>query len=165
MCELKFDREFGWGLLALVCLVEVTGIERFRLEADRVVDFFVAYDREGFKEKINLSAGDQHRCMDRQIVDCAFGYVSLVEAMDRYVKLTGRKEVRTWLDALLRSLKHHGWEKIDAGEWGSPNHMTHILAIGYERTGDEDFLRQGNVYLDAAFGPFGASPASSVLPC
>ena len=36
---MKFDREFGWGMLTLVCLVEFTGIERFRKECDRIADF------------------------------------------------------------------------------------------------------------------------------
>lgn len=154
VCTLKFDREFGWGFLALVCLVEVTGIERFRKEADRIVDFLIAYDREGFAEKINLSAGDASKCMDRQIVECAFGYVGMIEAMDRYINASGRKDAEDWFCELLLSLKHHGWDKIDEGQWGAPNHMTHILAIGYERTGDEDFLQQCKVYLDAVFGPF-----------
>ena len=158
VCKLKFDREFGWGLLALVCLVEHTGIERFRTETDRIVDYLVGYDREAFAEAINLSAGDARRCMDRQIVDCAFGYVSMIEAIDRYLKLFNRASVKEWFGSLLLSLKRHGWDKIDEGEYSSVTHIMHILAIGYEQTGDEDFLLQGEVYLDATFGPFGSPP-------
>lgn len=154
--HLKFDREAGWGLLLLTCLVEVTGESRFLAECDRLMDFFMAYDREGDKGRINLSAGDAEKCFDRQVVDCAFGYISLVEGVDRYQKLTGRADVHAWLTAFLISLKTHAWARVDDGQPGGQ--LMHMMAIGYERTGDRDFLDVAMVGIDALFGPFANRP-------
>jgi hypothetical protein len=57
---------------------------------------------------------------------------------------------------LLRDLKAAFWEKIGEGELVSARSMIGlVMAIGYERTDDVDFLRAGRVvlesYLDAAF--------------
>jgi hypothetical protein len=147
----KFDREIGWGLLALVCLVEA-GLERFRPECDKIAGFLQNYDRAGFKGAVKLSRGREGRPLERQMVDNGFGYAAMVEAMDRYQRITGAPDTAAWLDKLLGQLHREMWNAIDEGEVPSLHDMTtHMLAIGYERTGDPAFIRSGLVMLDAFF--------------
>ena len=150
---LKFDRELGWGLLLLACLVEVTGEKRFLAECTRLVDFLVTYDRKRHTGQINLSAGDARKCFDRQVIDCAFGYGALVEAVDRYQKLTQRRDVHDWLCAFLNDLKQFAWERVEEG--GGLGLAMLMMAIGFERTGDPDFLDVAMTGIDALFGPLG----------
>jgi len=147
----KFAREIGWGLRALVCLVEA-GFDQYRAECDHAADFIMAYDRAAFTGAVNLSAGREGRPLVRQMIDNAFGYVSIVEAMDRHQKVSGRADIAAWLRTLLMELKEASWDAIREAETPTPFHMVpHIMAIGYERTGDRDFLRVGMVVLEAFF--------------
>jgi hypothetical protein len=146
---LEFTREEGWGLLSLVCLVEATGEARFLKEADRIADFLIGFDRASFGGKVKLSAGREGVSLERQMVDNGFGYASMVEAMDRYQKLTKRKDAAAWLEALLRQLREAARDAIGEGRVPSPAHMvTHMMAIGHERTGEKAFLDVGLVILE-----------------
>ena len=151
----KFDREIGWALLALVSLIDA-GFTQFEKEADDIVEFLLSYDRKAFSGKINLSAGCAGRSMERQIIDCSFGYASMIEALDRYQRMTERQDLAKWLDELLFELKDAVWEKIEDVELPFARRMSGlIMAIGFERTGDEDFLIAGEMilqyYLEPAF--------------
>ncbi|MFW6457512.1 MAG: hypothetical protein ACOC0A_04380, partial [Planctomycetota bacterium] len=94
--------------------------------------------------------------LERQMIDNGFGYSSMVEALDRYEKLVDDEEMRTWFIDLLYDLKDAFWEKISDGERVSIRSMVGlVMTIGYERTGDEDFLVAGRLilecYLDSSF--------------
>lgn len=158
----KFDREIGWALLSLTCLVEA-GFEQFREEADALTLFIRSYDRQVFNGAVNLSAGRAGRSLERQMIDCGFGYASMVEAMDRYQRITGDPETSRWLEELLEALKNEVWAAIEDAEIPTARNMIGLMmAIGYERTGNEDFLLAGELtvehYLDPACAgdePFG----------
>jgi hypothetical protein len=153
----SFDREFGWGLLSLVCLVEATGLDRFRKASDEAADFLQAFDRAAYTGAVNLSSGNASHSLERQMIEGAFGYASLVEGMDRYQNITGREDTQEWLRALLLQLLDATWEKIDEGS--IPGGLVlHILAIGYERTEHPDFLTAALVSLEHSdrSGGFGA---------
>ena len=164
----KFDREIGWALLALVSLLDC-GFEQFHEEADQIVDFLRNYDRQGFCGAVNLSAGRAGQSLERQMIDCGFGYASMVEALDTYQRLTGKKANDAWLNELLANLKTEFWNKVGDGEIPVAHFMTGIMmAIGYERTGDPDFLLAGELilenYLDPTFRdphPLGSEPGQS----
>ncbi len=143
----SFDREIGWALLSLVPLLDA-GFEEFRDEAKKIVDFLMNYDRKSFSGAIKLSAGQAGRSMERQIIDCAFGYAAMIEALDRYQRMTCEQKLADWLDELLFQLKDAFWEKVKDTELPYARHMTGlIMAIGYERTGNKDFLNAGELIL------------------
>ena len=151
----KFDREIGWALLALVCLVEA-GYARFREEAGRIAGFFRNYDRSAFRQRVNLSGSTAGRSLARQMIDCGFGYAALIEALEKYERLAGDQASGAWFDGLLRELKAECWNKVAEGELPTVHNLVpHIMAIGYDRLGDPDFLDAGEValehYLDPAF--------------
>jgi len=163
----KFDREVGWALLSLVCLVEA-GINEYRAECDTIADYLHKYDRAAFTGPVNLSNGKPGRTLERQMIDNGFGYSSLVEAMDRYQKVTGREDTAAWLKTLLGQLLKEARNAIDDGEipWLG-NMITLVLAIGYERTGNEEFIHTGMVMLDHFFDPTvgGGMRWKQVKPC
>ena len=151
----KFDREIGWALLALVCLAEA-GYGQFLEEAKGIAAFLRGYDRKRFDQRVNLSGGTEGRTLARQMIDCGFGYASMVEALEKQQRLTGDPALGGWLDDLLRELKDECWNKVADGELPTVHNMIgQIMAIGYERLGDPDFLAAGEVslehYLDPAF--------------
>lgn len=151
----KFDREIGWALLSLVSLLEC-GFDQFRAEADSIVEFLCRYDRKAFCGAVKLSAGRPGLSLERQMIDCGFGYTSMVEALDKFQRLSGDKAMVTWLEQLLMDLKREFWNKVEDGEIPTLHHMTGMMmAIGYERTGDPDFLLCSELilenYLDPAF--------------
>jgi hypothetical protein len=150
-----FDREIGWALLALVCLVEM-GYDRFCGEADAIAGFLRNYDRAHFDQRVKLSGGTEGRTLARQMIDCGFGYVSMVEALDKHQRVGGDPQYARWLEELLLELKAESWNKVDDGEVPTVHNMIgQIMAIGYERLNDPDFLAVGEVslehYLDPAF--------------
>ena len=167
----KFDREIGWALLALVSLLD-SGFGQFRGEADSIAGFLQHYDRDAFCGAVKLSAGKEGRTLVRQMIDCGFGYASMVEALDKYQRLTGRKEMVGWLNQLLSELKSEFWNKVKESEIPTVHNMTGMMmAIGYERTGNPDFLLAGELllehYLDPAFSlkhPLGGENGQS-KPC
>jgi len=146
-----FNREIGWGLLALVALVEVTGEKRFREECDQLADYLQGHDRAAFKGAVNLSNGRPGRSLERQMIDNGFGYASMIEAVDRYQRVSNRRDTHLWLVKLLNELRRQTWNAMGEGEISGPTNMvSHIMAIGYERTGNQDFLAAGLAVLDHA---------------
>ena len=151
----KFDREIGWALLALVSLLD-SGFDKFRNEADSIADFLQEYDRKEFCGAVKLSGGKPGRFLERQMIDCGFGYASMVEALDKYQRITGRKDTDLWLNKLLMELNSEFWNKVGDGEIPTVHNMIGmIMAIGFERNGDSNFLLAGELalehYLDPAF--------------
>jgi len=142
-----FNRELGWSILALVCLYDITREERFKPLLDEIVDYLVAFDRDGFAGAVNLSGGDDRQSLNRQLVGNFFGYQSMVDAVDKYASITGRADVVEWLKELCYDLAE---ESLNAAREGQMPGLRLGLAyaIGYERTGDERFLRLMGLLLD-----------------
>ncbi|MDX9862690.1 MAG: hypothetical protein RBS99_17420, partial [Rhodospirillales bacterium] len=92
-----FNREIGWAVLLLACLVDLTGETRFRPLLDEMVDYLVGFNRQAFTGGINLSAGNDRQNLNRQIVGNFFGYASMIEGIDLYADLSGRRDVARWL--------------------------------------------------------------------
>lgn len=158
----KFDREIGWGLLSLCCLVEA-GYEEYLPEARRIAGFLQAFDRQAFSGAVNLSAGVAGRSLERQMIDNGFGYSSMVEALARYQDLAGDETSTHWFEQLLRQLKDAFWKKIDDSERVSARSMVGlVMAIGFERTGDPAFLTAGRLVLECYLDP--AFPGSGHVP-
>ncbi len=154
----KFDREIGWALLALCCLVEA-GENRYLEEASSIATYLQGYDRQGFAGAVNLSLGKAGRSLERQMIDNAFGYSSMVEALDRYQSLAGDDQSRRWFEQLLSDLKDAFWQKIEEGEAVSIRSMLGVvMAIGFERTGDKDYLLAGQLILERWLDPTHANP-------
>lgn len=148
---LGFNRELGWGLLSLVCLVETTRIERFLEAAHQIASFLQGYDRRKHTAKVQLSLGNAAHSLERQMIDNCFGYASMIEAMDRYQKLTGSAATADWLVELLNQLRVESWRAIEEGYVPPLNFMVpFVMAIGFERTGERDFLNVGLVILEDA---------------
>ncbi len=145
-----FNREIGWSVLLLACLVDVTGEARFRPLLDEMVDYLVGYDRAGFTGGINLSNGNDRQNMNRQIVGNFFGYASMMEGIDLYADLTGRKDVIRWLKAFCHDLADEAMNAAREGQMRGIDFGT-ALGIGYERTGDRRFLDMAGLSLDIAY--------------
>ncbi len=146
-----FNREIGWSVLALACLVDVTGEERFRPLLEEMVNSLIAFDRSGFHGAINLSAGNDRRSMNRQIVDNFFGYASMMEGVDLYAEWSGRREATDWLKAFCRDLADEALRAAREGEMRGVDFGV-ALGIGYERTGDRRFLDLAELLLDKTYG-------------
>ena len=142
-----FNREIGWSILLLAHLYDITGEERFRPLLDELVDFVIGYDRAAFTGAINLSAGNDRMTLERQIIANLFGYVSMIDGVDRYATITGREDVGNWLKVFAADLVNAA---IDAAREGAMPDMRFgvLLATGYERTGDERFMKFAQGWLD-----------------
>ncbi len=167
----KFDREIGWALLALVSLMD-SGYGQFREEAEEIVTFLRDYDRKNFQGAVRLTGSREGLSLERQMIDCGFGYTSMVEALDKYQRLTKCEDMQKWMFDLLNDLKDALWSKVEDGEIPTVHNMIGMMmAIGFERTGNTDFLLGGELalehYLDPAFPikhPRGAENGQS-KPC
>ena len=149
----KFDREVGWALLALVCLAEA-GYDEYLPEAQCIADFIQNYDRSAFGGKVNLSAGTEGNSLERQMVEASFGYASMLEACDRYQQITQREDTRVWLETLLGQMKAAIWEQFADGQTLDVSGMvTMVMAIGYERTGDPDYLDAAEAVMQISLDP------------
>ena len=151
----KFDREIGWALLALVSLMD-SGYKKFATEAETIANFLQAYNRKAFSGAVNLSAGREGASLERQMIDNGFGYTSMIEALDKYQRLTDSEDMAIWFKELLVQLKRETWLKVSDGELPTVHNMIGLMmAIGFERTDDPDFLLVGELtlehYLDSAF--------------
>jgi len=151
----KFDREIGWALLALVSLMD-SGYEKFSEEADKISAFLQDYNRKAFSGAVKLSAGREGASLERQMIDNGFGYASMIEALDKYQRLTNCGNMAIWFNELLLELKQEVWQKVAEGEVPTVHNMIGMMmAIGFERTGDPDFLLAGELaleyYLDSVF--------------
>lgn len=152
----KFDRELGWALLAMVCLVE-SGFEQYRKECDAVGRWLLDYDRTKFAGMVNLSGTKPGRSLERQMVDSGFGYSSMVEAMDRWQHVTESDEAAAWMQTLCAQLMDETWNAIGEGEIpGITRMVSMVMAIGYERTGDERYIQTGLVMLEHFLDQVGA---------
>src|SRR5690606_2398642 len=145
-----FNRELGWPVLSLACLVDVTGEQRFRTQLDELVDYLVNFDRRGFRGAINLSNVNPRLSMERQMLNAFFGYASMLEGVHVYAKSTGRRDVRKWLVTLLTQLRDGTADASREGEGIDVRTMVpQAMAIGYELTRDKRFIDAGMVCLDA----------------
>ncbi|MBI2200487.1 MAG: hypothetical protein HYU43_00915, partial [Armatimonadetes bacterium] len=143
-----FDREIGWGLLSLVCLVEA-GFDRYREECIAMSDFLQNYDRRSYRGPVYLSTGRRNRSLERQMVDGGLGYSPLMEAMDRWQKITRRPDTEAWLKELLLQYQRETWNAIAEGEVPHQRYMVpDVMGIGYERTGDRTFIDLGLAILE-----------------
>jgi hypothetical protein len=145
-----FNREIGWSILTLACLVDVTGESRFRPLLDEMVGYVAGFDRAGYRGGINLSGGNDRQNLNRQMVGNFFGYGSMLEGVDLYAGLTGRKDLAEWLAKLCHDLAD---ETMNAAREGSLPwvNFSAALTIGYERTGDERFLQMMGLVLDQIY--------------
>ena len=142
-----FNREVGWPVLALVHLADLTGEERFWTQLEEFVQYLMAFDRQSHAEPVNLSNVNPRHSMDRQIAGSFFGYASMIEGLDLYARLRQHKPLRLWLTDFLLRLKAHWWQTYREG-CAVDGRCVQGMAIGYELTGDEDFLRLGMVALE-----------------
>ncbi len=145
-----FNREIGWSVLLLACLVNVTGEPRFRPLLDEMVDYLVSFDRDGFRGGINLSAGNDRQNLNRQIVGNFFGYASMIEGIDVYAGLAGRQDVADWLGRFCLDLADEAMNAAREGQIPGVNFCT-ALSIGYERTGDKRFMELTSLLLDRLY--------------
>ncbi len=145
-----FNREIGWSILTLACLVDVTGEARFRPLLDEMVGYVVGYDRAGFSGGINLSNGNDRQSLNRQVFGNFFGYGSMIEGVDYYADITGRKEVAAWLSRLCHDLADEQLNAAREGQMAGLN-FSMALTTGYERTGDKRFIDQMSLLLDTVF--------------
>lgn len=159
-----FNREIGWAVLLLACLVDVTGEARFRPLLDEMVDYLVGFDRRGYKGGINLSNGNDRQNLNRQIVGNFFGYASMIEGIDLYADLSGRQDVARWLGDLCLDLADEALNAAREGQLCGINFCT-ALAIGHERTGDPRFLQLAGMLLDTVYwNAGGVQGGGSVKP-
>jgi hypothetical protein len=160
-----FNREIGWSILALACLVDIVREPRFEPLLNEMVAFVVGFDRAGYRGAINLSNGNDRQNLNRQMVGNFFGYSSMMEGVDLFADITKRADVVEWLRKLCHDLAD---EAMNAAREGQMRGVDFGLAlgIGYERTGDERFMRMAGLVLDAAYwnspGPQGGGSAKSV---
>lgn len=142
-----FNREIGWSILALTCLVDVTGESRFKPLLEEMVDYVIGFDRGSYRGGINLSGGNDRQSLNRQIVGNFFGYSSMVEGIDAYADLARREDVAEWVKRFCRDLTD---EALQAAREGRPPEITFSVALttGFERSGDERFLRMMGLLLD-----------------
>jgi len=145
-----FNREIGWSVLSLACLVDITGEERYMNLLEEMVEYLVGFDRDAYRGGINLSGGNDHWNMNRQIVNCFFGYASMMEGIDLYLDLTDRKDVAVWLEKFCHDLADEALNAAREGQMRGIDFGT-ALGIGFERTGDKRFLQMTGLVLDRAY--------------
>jgi len=161
-----FTRELGWPTLALAHLYDITREQRFLKQLEEIVAFFMSYDRGKFRGPINLSGADARFRLERQMVGSFFGYASMVEGVDLYHRLSGRADVKAWLEELVEDVR----QSLDAAHSeGQPLSIAHMhllgMAVGYEQTGDARFLHSGMVCLDEFLdSPWWVAPPPEAKP-
>jgi hypothetical protein len=142
-----FNREVGWPILALVHLADLTNEPRFWQQLAEFVDYLIAFDRDDCKTPVNLSGVNPRHHMDRQIADSFFGYASMVEGLYLYARLKHHQPLTQWLTDFLLRLKTAWWQTYREGQ-SVRVPCVQGMAIGYELSGNEDFLRLGMVALE-----------------
>jgi len=147
-----FNREIGWPILALACLVDITGELRFQQLLDEMVAFVVGFDRGGYRGALPYIAGANGRAnLTRQFLDSfagTSGGAPMMEGIEIYADMTGRAEVGEWLARFSHDLAD---EMLNAAREGKVSSPALALAIGYERTGDRRFLELMTLLLDVAY--------------
>lgn len=162
-----FNREIGWALLALVQLEELTDLPRFGRYADQIATYLATYDRSAQATPVNLSSVDPLDEIHHQIAGAFFGYAAMVEAVERHARLTGRRDLRQWLEDLLVKVREAMLAMLWAGRLqdGVRSMLTLGMAIGYELTADRRFLNAGMVMLERFMETTAwVSPPSEVKP-
>jgi hypothetical protein len=149
----NWDRELGWALLALVSVYDIVREPRFAAEIDRLVGLFMAEPPEtgGFR-------------LTPRLVEALYFMLNVLEAFDRYQRITGRPDLHDWLVRILRPLPGLIEQNYRNGR---PAYSTPAaLAILYERTGDPAVLRPGMVVLEdlIADDPRWQAPVREVKP-
>lgn len=160
-----FNREIGWSILTLVCLVDITQEPRFTPLLEEMVDYLVGFDRAGHRGGINLSNGNDRQTLNRQIVGNFFGYGSMMEGVDLFADLTARPDVVDWLKRLCHDLADEAMNAAREGQMRGVDFGT-ALGIGFERTGHKRFLEMTGLILDTVYwnapGVQGGGSAKSV---
>ena len=162
-----FNREIGWSLLALVQIMELTGDEQCSEQARELAEYLANYDRKRQDKPVKLSSADPLEEIHGQIASAFFGYASMVEAMDRYARLTQRDDLGRWLCELLVQVRDAAARLMCEGRLAEPlrRMVPHGMAIGYERTGDTRFLDVGMAVLESFFdSPDWIAPPREVKP-
>ncbi len=143
-----FNREIGWPVLALSYLDTYSGEDRFRAQLDDLLSYLVAFDRGNPPGSVNLSGVDPYHPFTRQLLGAFFGYASMVEGIDHYIRRTGDEKVRAWLVTFISELRDALKHVHNKGESMPFTQMQTLgMAIGYELTGDRSFLETGIVTL------------------
>jgi len=147
-----FNREIGWPILALACLVDITSEPRFKRWLDEMVEYVVGFDRGGYRGALKYIAGANDRAsLTRQFLDSfagTSGGAPMMEGVELYADITGRAEVGDWLVQFSHDLAD---EVLNAAREGRISGPSLALAIGYERTGDQRFLDLMNLALDGVY--------------
>lgn len=145
-----FNREIGWSILLLSCLLDITGEPRFKPLLDEMVDYLMAFDRDAYRGGINLSGGNDRQSLNRQIVGNFFGYGSMIDGMDLYAGITRRADVNAWLGRFCRDLADEALRAAREGQLCGIN-FSIALSVGYERTGDVRFLDLAAMLLETVY--------------
>jgi hypothetical protein len=133
-----FDRENGWSLLALVHLYDITREKRFGEEIDRLCEFILAQPPVG-------NDPDQGY-FTLGAVRAFYFLLNYVEGLDLYQRITGRQDLADWLVRALRPMIGQIRELLRKGE--SAYSTPAAMAIGFERTGDMEFLKAGMICVE-----------------
>lgn len=129
----SFDRENGWALLALVHLYDMTRETRFGAELDRLCEFILA------QPYVNGDAAQGYFALS--YVRAFYFVLNYIEGLDLYQRLTGRQDLADWLVRALRPMV--GQIRTLFREGGTAYSTPAAMAVGYERTGDPEFLAAG----------------------
>jgi hypothetical protein len=160
-----FNREVGWPVPALSHLADITGESRFRTHAQMLVDYLAAFER-GATQGAKPAGVTKTDPFMRQITQGFFCYASMVEGIDHFARTQSHAEAGAWLGGFLRDVLREFRGLLAEGHPLSTTHMhLHAMAIGYERTGDERFLRAGLLHLRQMMeSPEWQSPPPQVKP-
>lgn len=129
----SFDRENGWSLLALVHLYDITREKRFGQEIDRLCEFILA------QPPVGNDPGQGYFAIG--YVRAFYFVLNYIEGLDLYQRITGRQDLADWLVKALRPMIGQIRTLYRKGE--SAQSTPAAMAIGFERTGDAEFLKAG----------------------
>ncbi len=163
----NFTRESGWPMLALSYLGDVLGEPRFEEVAGKLAKNFASFDFHNPAGKVKLSGVNPRNTYMAQVMGSFFGFACMVEGLDHYLQRHPEEtQIKTWLVSFLNAA-------YDALEFhlrdGRQSHITHMqtfaMALGYEYTGDERFLRLGVTCLQEWIeSTYFAQPTPEVKP-
>lgn len=149
-CFWGYSRELGWPALALSHLADITGDARYTKQLDEILDFFMHYD---FKPDFA-----------RSLVPGLWSMSCLFEGADLHQRRTGDTELKAWLIDITGKLCQ---ATLELHREGTPLTMMipMVMSIGYEHTGDPQFLQAGMLcveeLMDTSFWP---TPSNETKP-
>ncbi|MHB9107301.1 MAG: AGE family epimerase/isomerase [Armatimonadota bacterium] len=149
-CFWGYSRELGWPALALAHLADITGDPRYTKQFEEILDFFMHYD---YKPDFA-----------RSLVPGLWSMSCLFEGADLYQRRTGDAQVKAWLIDITGKLCQ---ATLELHREGAPLTMMipMVMSIGYEHTGDEQFLQAGMLcveeLMDTSFWP---TPSNETKP-